>query len=176
MPAAQVLESLAAAGLKGRGGAGFPTARKIATVASTGVRAVVVANGTEGEPLSMKDKVLLTNSPHLVLDGLALAADLVGATRRVVCIESGNPTVEVAVRRALLERGEEGVEVFATPRRYVSGQENALVDLINGGRGSQHWAGRSSGVSMGCRRWSTTSRPWLIWRSSLVTARTGTEK
>ena len=134
-PAAQVLENLAAAGLKGRGGAGFPTARKIATVASTGVRAVVVANGTEGEPLSMKDKVLLTSSPHLVLDGLALAADLVGATRRVVCIESGNPTVEVAVRRALLERGEEGVEVFASPRRYVSGQENALVDLINGGPG-----------------------------------------
>jgi NADH:ubiquinone oxidoreductase subunit F (NADH-binding) len=130
-----LLTSLEQAGLRGRGGAGFPTARKIIAVATAGGETVVVANGSEGEPLSAKDKVLLTNAPHLVLDGLALAAGLVGANRRILCLERGNPVVEGAVRRALSERGEGGVELFTTPRRYLSGQENALVDLVNGGRG-----------------------------------------
>ncbi len=130
-----LLMSLEQAGLKGRGGAAFCTARKVTSVATAGGETVVVANGSEGEPLSAKDKVLLTKAPHLVLDGLALAADLVGADRRILCIERGNPVVEGAVRRALSERGESGAELFTTPRRYLSGQENALVDLINGGRG-----------------------------------------
>ncbi len=130
-----LLDILAAAGLKGRGGAGFPTARKIGTVAGSRAQTVVVANGSEGEPLSAKDKVLLANSPHLVLDGLALVAALVGARRRLVCIESRNPSVEGAVRRALFERNEDGVELVTTPRRYLAGQESALVDLINGGHG-----------------------------------------
>ena len=130
-----LLDTLAAAGLKGRGGAGFPTARKIGTVADSRSQTVVVANGTEGEPLSAKDKVLLTNSPHLVLDGLALAAGLVGARRRLICIESGNPSVEAVVRHALSERNEDGVELITTPRRYLAGQESALVDLVNGGHG-----------------------------------------
>jgi NADH:ubiquinone oxidoreductase subunit F (NADH-binding) len=127
--------SLERAGLKGRGGASFPTARKIAAVAAIRGPAVVVGNGTEGEPLSAKDKVLLAHSPHLVLDGLAVAAELVGAKRRVLCIERGNPEVETAVRRALNERHDDGVELFTMPRRYLSGQENALVDLLNGGAG-----------------------------------------
>ena len=130
-----LLDNLAAAGLKGRGGAGFPTARKIGTVAGSRSQTVVVANGTEGEPLSAKDKVLLTNSPHLVLDGLALAAGLVGARRRLICVESGNPSVEAVVRHALSERNEDGVELITTPRRYLAGQESALVDLVNGGHG-----------------------------------------
>jgi NADH:ubiquinone oxidoreductase subunit F (NADH-binding) len=133
--AGHLLDTLARAGLKGRGGAGFPTARKIATVAANGARPVVVANGTEGEPLSAKDKVLLKNSPHLVLDGLVLAGELVGASRRALCIEAGNPDVEAPVRRALSERNEDGVELITTPRRYLSGQENALVDFINGAEG-----------------------------------------
>ncbi len=124
--------SIESAGLRGRGGAGFPTARKIAAVAAMGGRPVVIGNGTEGEPLSAKDKVLLTHSPHLVLDGLAVAAELVGASRRVLCIEGGHREVETAVRRALNERGDDSVELLATPRRYLSGQENALVDLLNG--------------------------------------------
>jgi len=77
------------AGLTGRGGAGFPTARKLAAVA-TRRHAVVIGNGTEGEPASAKDKVLMATSPHLVLDGAAVAAELVGAGRAIVVAHPGH--------------------------------------------------------------------------------------
>ena len=73
------------AGLTGRGGAGFPTARKLAAVAA-GHAPVVVANGTEGEPACLKDRVLMARSPHLVLDGAVLAAELTGAGRAVIVV------------------------------------------------------------------------------------------
>lgn len=125
------------AGLLGRGGAAFPTARKLASVAGAPTRRgrVAVANGTEGEPLSSKDKVLLSRSPHLVLDGLCLAAGAVGADRKVLCVEDGNPGVEAIVRQAIAARPDDAIELFVTPRRYVSGQETALVGLLDGGDG-----------------------------------------
>ena len=70
---------LKAAGLTGRGGAAFPVHRKLAAVAHAGTRPVVIGNGAEGEPASGKDKSLLWISPHLVLDGLQLAAEAVGS-------------------------------------------------------------------------------------------------
>ncbi len=123
------------AGLTGRGGAGFPTARKLAAVAAGRGPRVVIANGTEGEPLSAKDKTLLVRSPHLVLDGLDAAARAVQAQRRIICIERANPAVYTAIRNALHERRDGHVEVVLTPRRYVTGQEAALVDYIDGGPG-----------------------------------------
>jgi Na+-translocating ferredoxin:NAD+ oxidoreductase RnfC subunit len=72
------------AGLTGRGGAAFPTARKLAAVAAAAGRPVVVVNGTEGEPASAKDKVLLATEPHLVLDGAVIAARLAGACEVIV--------------------------------------------------------------------------------------------
>src|SRR5258708_210194 len=71
-------------GLRGKGGARFPTATKLAAVAARR-RAVVVANGAEGEPASQKDTVLMTHVPHLILDGAELAAELVGAREVILC-------------------------------------------------------------------------------------------
>ena len=71
---ARLIDVVDAAGLTGRGGGGFPTGRKMRSVASAPGAAVVVANGAEGEPASCKDRLLLTRLPHLVLDGITLAA------------------------------------------------------------------------------------------------------
>jgi len=124
-------------GLRGRGGAAFPTAVKLAAVARRR-RPIVVANGAEGEPLSSKDKTLLATSPHLVLDGLVLAARAVGAREAVVCVARGAgrviATVEGAVaERAALRRDGVDIQVAATPDRYVVGEETALIHWLNGG-------------------------------------------
>src|SRR5438105_11439899 len=86
-PREALIRAVDAGGLRGRGGSGFPTARKISAVAQSGRRPVVVANGTEGEPASAKDKLLLQSAPHLVLDGVVLAAEAVGARRAIICVE-----------------------------------------------------------------------------------------
>jgi len=126
------------AGLLGRGGAGFPTGRKLRAVASGRRRPIVVVNGTEGEPLSGKDGLLLRTAPHLVLDGAALAAAAVGAREVVVCVDRINRAGLAAVERALAERaGREPdavpMRLAATPPHYVTGEESALVHWINGG-------------------------------------------
>src|SRR6185437_5699649 len=96
-------------GLTGRGGAAFPTAIKLDAVIRAGSRALVVANGAEGEPPSGKDKVLLGYTPHLVLDGAVLAARAVGAKRAIIATTSAMHT---RVRQALAERRDgAGVDV-----------------------------------------------------------------
>lgn len=118
-----------AAGLVGRGGGGFPTARKLAAV--RGRHRVLVANGSEGEPLSRKDAALLATSPHLVLDGIVLAAQAIGATRAYLCVHALRPELRAALRTHDL--GGVRVEARETPRRYVASEETALVNWVTGG-------------------------------------------
>jgi NADH:ubiquinone oxidoreductase subunit F (NADH-binding) len=126
------------AGLRGRGGAGFPTATKLRTVASARGRAVVVINAAEGEPASAKDRTLTQMLPHLVLDGGQLAAQAVGASELIVCVcESAAASIE-SLAIAIEERGRlpgaaARTQVAAVPGRYVAGQESALVNHLNGG-------------------------------------------
>jgi len=124
-------------GLRGRGGAGFPTARKLAAVAERAgrrPRSVVVANGAEGEPASGKDRTILALCPHLVLDGVAVAARIVGATDAIVCIDEAAGSVARAVATALAERADRvPVRLVTVPNRYVSGEETALISWLNGG-------------------------------------------
>jgi NADH:ubiquinone oxidoreductase subunit F (NADH-binding) len=121
-------------GLLGRGGAGFPLSQKLRAVA-TGTRTVVVANGCEGEPASSKDSWLLSTQPHLVLDGIALAAATVGAQAAHLVIHQGSDAGPV-LRRALDERHVSDpvrVQLHKLPRRYVSSEESAIVQWLNGG-------------------------------------------
>jgi NADH:ubiquinone oxidoreductase subunit F (NADH-binding) len=132
--AASVVREVEEAGLRGRGGAGFPTGRKLAAVAAARGRPVVLANGCEGDPTSSKDAVLLRLAPHLVLDGIVLAAHAVGAREAVLCVHAGSP-VRDAVAAAVRERTGDPVRVrvVEVARRYLTGQETALVNALNTG-------------------------------------------
>lgn len=130
---ADLLRATAESGLTGRGGAAFPTYRKLASVAEAGRRTgrapVVVANGSEGEPASAKDKTLLRLSPHLVLDGLRLAAEATGAAEAYLAVEEGAAHLEAAVAE---RRDPIPVRVVRVPRRFLSGESSALTQHING--------------------------------------------
>ncbi len=134
-----LIELIAASGLRGRGGGGFPTGRKLAAVASGRRRAVVVANGAEGEPVSFKDKTLLRRVPHLVLDGTALAAGAVGAREAFVAVDSQAREELEAVSIALDERRARRLDrglrlrLVVVPSGFVTGEETALVNVLNGG-------------------------------------------
>ncbi|MEV4432903.1 NADH-ubiquinone oxidoreductase-F iron-sulfur binding region domain-containing protein [Streptomyces sp. NPDC049555] len=123
--------------LRGRGGAGFPFARKLRAVRDSLRRtqggAAVVVNGSEGEPGCLKDTALLLHVPHLVLDGALLAAGALGA--REVVVGVAREDVEASVRRAAGERAFEGqeVRVVRLPERFVTGESSALLRGVGGG-------------------------------------------
>ena len=152
------------AGLTGRGGAAFPSGRKLAAVA-VGGSAVVVANGAEGEPASSKDLCLMTTAPHLVLDGLVLAARATSAS----------------------------TAYFYAPERVLDERDRPSDAVSGGTRSGSPWCRRrtpssrdrrrrswpqsracarcrcrcprsTSGASAAGRRWSRTSRPSPTWR------------
>lgn len=130
----RLITAVESAGLLGRGGAGFPTGRKLRSVAAGGRRPVVIANGCEGEPVSDKDHVLLTVAPHLVLDGAELAADAVRADEAVVCVHRDDE-IAAGVRAALDQRpaGRVPIRLVEVPARYVASEESALVNFLNTG-------------------------------------------
>jgi NADH:ubiquinone oxidoreductase subunit F (NADH-binding) len=135
-----LIEEVDEAGLRGRGGAGFPTALKMRAVAAAARRSrrppVVVANATESEPASSKDKVLLATAPHLVFDGMVAASAALGAGRAVLCVDRRDAEVAGAARAALCERrGRDylNIDIAEVPTRYVAGEETALVSWLNGG-------------------------------------------
>ena len=135
---ARLWDELSRAGILGRGGAGFPMIRKLRAVAPGGRSPVVVANGTEGEPASDKDKVLLLQAPHLVVDGIAAAAALVGARRAFLVVsEEVLPAAEAAVReRAGRRTGRYEalrIEVAPAARGFVAGEASAGVNWVQGG-------------------------------------------
>lgn len=132
-------DAIAHAGVLGRGGAAFPVAVKLSTVrqaAQRGADTVLVANGEEGEPASVKDRWLLRHRPHLVLDGLRLAARIVGARHAHVYIS--DERAAAAVRTALDELTADAldgvtVSMLRVDPAYVAGEETAAVRAINGG-------------------------------------------
>jgi NADH:ubiquinone oxidoreductase subunit F (NADH-binding) len=135
-------------GLTGRGGAGFPAAKKMRAVADRQGRrsgflgspagSVVVANGVESEPASGKDAVLLNRAPHLVLDGIQLAAEAVGAGEAYLCVAGEDERLIRRLAVAVSERERAGlsqvsVEVMPVYGSYVASEESALVNYLNEG-------------------------------------------
>jgi NADH:ubiquinone oxidoreductase subunit F (NADH-binding) len=139
----RLIQDLQHAGLTGRGGAAFPVHRKLSAVleAANARRrtAVVVANGAESEPASDKDATLLWLAPHLVLDGLQLAAEAVGADQAFLYVHADRTDdVGRRLQKALSERRAARVErvpvqLELAPPRFLAGQETALVRHLGGG-------------------------------------------
>ena len=127
-----VLRRVERSGLRGRGGGSFPAGRKWRAVAGAGRRPVVVVNGCESEPASVKDAVLLRHLPHLVLDGAAVAAEALGARDVRICV--GEDASVDALAAAIAERPERRLfRIERVPRRYTASEESALVQYLNGG-------------------------------------------
>ena len=131
-----VLHEIERSGLLGRGGAAFPTCSKAAAVLAGGQSTVVIGNGTEGEPASMKDRVLLARAPHLVLDGAAVAADIVMAGEVVMVVHRD---VRTSVDIAVDERRQRGIDripvhVVTASDRFVAGEASAVVNWVQRGQ------------------------------------------
>ncbi|HWF22372.1 MAG TPA: NADH-ubiquinone oxidoreductase-F iron-sulfur binding region domain-containing protein [Acidimicrobiales bacterium] len=130
-----LIDALGASGLTGHGGAWFPVATKWRSIRHGRLRhTVVVGNGAEGEPASVKDALLLTRLPHLVLDGLSLAAVALDAAQVVLYVPA---SLVRGVAAAIEDRRLRGIDPFAievvvAPDRFIAGQESAVVNVLNG--------------------------------------------
>jgi NADH:ubiquinone oxidoreductase subunit F (NADH-binding) len=133
LPPHQLIEEVERSGLRGRGGADFPTARKLRAVAGRRRVGPVVVNGSETEPASAKDRLLLGRLPHLVLDGAVLAAGAVGASEVIVKVGSGAVEALEALDGAVSVRDRDParISVVAGPEGYVTGEESAVVHYLN---------------------------------------------
>ena len=139
-PAASINEIIAA-GVRGRGGGGFPTGQKWTTVAanrSAQYASTVVVNASEGEPGSFKDRELLLRNPYRTLEGALVAASAIGANRVIVGMKRSFTDVAIRVRCAIDELDAAGwtseatIEVFEGPGEYLLGEETALLESIDG--------------------------------------------
>ena len=151
MPPAQVVEEVTKSGLRGRGGAGFPTGLKWGTVAkSPGAKKYIICNGDEGDPGAFMDRSVLESDPHLVLEGMAIAAYAVGADQGFLYVRAEYPLaisrLQIAIKQAKA-LGLLGAGIFETPFNFnvdirigagafVCGEETALMMSVEGKRGT----------------------------------------
>lgn len=116
--------------LLGRGGAGFPVAVKLRSMPPRG-RSAVIVNGSESEPASAKDRLLMRRAPHLVLDGLAVVGHALHSSDLSIAVH--DQAAEQSLRAAIAERGESRrVRVVRTPGRFVSGEARAVIHGLEG--------------------------------------------
>ncbi|MGC9950809.1 MAG: NADH-ubiquinone oxidoreductase-F iron-sulfur binding region domain-containing protein [Bryobacteraceae bacterium] len=141
-PPDQVIAAIAESGLRGRGGAGFPTGRKWALGrAQPDPIKYVVCNGDEGDPGAFMDRAVLESDPHRVLEGLAIAAYAIGAAEGYLYIRAEYPLAVRHIRAAIIQARERGylgslhLEVREGAGAFVCGEETALIQSLEGQRG-----------------------------------------
>jgi len=147
----QVIEQITRSGLRGRGGAGFPTGLKWATVAkSPGAKKYIVCNGDEGDPGAFMDRSILESDPHLVLEGMAVAAYAVGADQGFIYVRAEYPLAITRLQTAIKQAKQLGLlgsQIFESPFNFnidirigagafVCGEETALMASVEGKRGT----------------------------------------
>lgn len=127
-----LLDLVGDAGVRGRGGAAFPFATKLATAARRR-RPVVVVNLAEGEPASAKDSALALCAPHLVLDGATATARALGAREVHLVFPGERPEVGLAMAQAAAERADRvRIRLHTADDRFVAGQARAVLELMSG--------------------------------------------
>ena len=135
-----MVDAVKASGLRGRGGAGFPTGIKWQTVlAAAGPEKFIVCNADEGDSGTFADRMLMEGDPYCLIEGMAIAAHAVGASHGYIYIRSEYPFAVATMREAIL-RSAPFVAPFTLEVRvgagaYVCGEETALLDSIEGKRG-----------------------------------------
>ena len=136
MDAAELISRVAASGLRGRGGGWFPAARKWQAVRVEGGVPLVVANGAEGEPGSVKDRHLMATRPADVLRGLALAARAVGAREAVIFLKRSFAAAAAALAEARPAVDLDSLELTIRhgDDSYITGEETALLESLEGRR------------------------------------------
>lgn len=198
MTPAKVVDDITRSGLRGRGGAGYPTGVKWATVAKAkGERKFVICNADEGDPGAFMDRSVLESDPHRVLEGMAIAAYSVGANQGYIYIRAEYPIaikrLQIAIRQAQ-RLGLLGSHIFDSPfdfkidirigaGAYVCGEETALMASIEGKRGTPHprppYPAESGlwGFPTIINNVETYANvPWIIRKGADVFASIGTEK
>lgn len=143
----EVIKAILDAGLRGRGGAGFPTGKKWQfTREAPGETRYLVLNGGEDEPGSKKDRVLMENLPHLVIEGTILGAYAIGAAKAYLYINARYDEAIRSIDNALAEAKAAGYwgenilgsnftlefEVVPAPHNYVAGEDTAVLEVIEG--------------------------------------------
>jgi formate dehydrogenase beta subunit len=137
----RVLAELEASRLVGLGGAGFPTFRKWATVAQYPSPRVLVVNADEGEPGTIKDRYVMELRPHLLVEGMAIAARFVEADHAIVYLREEYATARARLLSAIAEfraaglLGSLAVEIVTGAGSYVCGEETAMLESLEGRRG-----------------------------------------
>jgi NADH:ubiquinone oxidoreductase subunit F (NADH-binding) len=141
--AVEIIELLKQAGLSGMGGAGFPTGLKWELVRKeTATPKYVICNADESEPGAFKDRVILEQLPHLVIEGMRLAGHVVGARQGWIFVRNEYEPERVAMEQALADARKRGVlgshfdiEIFISPGGYILGEETALLEALEDRRG-----------------------------------------
>lgn len=142
-PAALIKEFIEASGLVGRGGAAFPTGVKWASAAAVqSDQKYIVCNADESEPGTFKDRILLLDDPHSVIEGICIAAHAIGATRGYIYLRGEYPYIVPVLENALQEARQAGylgdhfdIEIRLGAGAYICGEETALFESIEGKRG-----------------------------------------
>jgi len=152
MTPAEVVQEVIDSGLRGRGGAGYPTGLKWSTVAKAngGQQKYVICNGDEGDPGAFMDRAVLESDPHRVLEGMAIAGYAVGANHGYVYVRAEYPLAVKNLRTAIRQAERLGVlgsdiagtrfsfrvEVRLGAGAFVCGEETALIASVEGKRGA----------------------------------------
>ncbi|MHC4410331.1 MAG: hypothetical protein ACYS0F_15185, partial [Planctomycetota bacterium] len=192
----QVIDTISVARLRGRGGAGFPTAVKWSLAHRRPEPKYVICNGDEGDPGAFMDRLVLESDPHRVIEGLAIAAYAIGAAEGFFYIRAEYPHAVRHIREAIRQAEERGVlgervmgsefsvrfEVREGAGAFVCGEETALIASLEGKRGmprlrppypvEQGFRGRPTVIN---NVETLASVPWILHHGAAAYAALGTE-